>query len=191
VAVIQEISQLSDRRVSDLAASLWWLDLRKRIITSVADPDMRSTLEQIAEDVEKSHGRRAIEFGSWHGDFVPWNLARLGERLYVWDWESSALSAPLGFDALHFCFQVAFVARRRSLADSADAARHGAGLALQTLGVRTHDHKLVSALHLLELFVRHEEARSSSGDQNSRFYPEIERVLNHSLAASSSLETAR
>ena len=41
----------------------------------------------------------------------------------------------------------------------------------------TETHRLLSSLHLLELFVRHEEARSSAGGLDDRFYPEVEALL--------------
>jgi hypothetical protein len=156
-------------------------------IEGLANPETRCKLVQIADSVEASHGQHVMEFGSWHGDFVPWNLARLGKRLYAWDWESSAASAPLGFDAVHFYFQIAFVANRHLLGDAAVTAELKARPALDRLGVRPNRQRLVAALHLLELFVRHEEAYSSSGERDDRFYPEIERVLNRSLALSSKL----
>lgn len=46
-----------------------------------------------------------LETALWHGDFTPWNMARLGPDLLVWDWEHSAKSVPLGFDHLHFMAQ--------------------------------------------------------------------------------------
>ena len=93
--------------------------------------------------------------GTWPG---------LASALYAWDWESSAPDAPVGFDALHYHFQVAFVARRRPLAE---AARRGQPAAPDRPSRRSASAptgvQLVAALHLVELFVRHEEARSSAG----------------------------
>ncbi len=176
VRLLCEISELSPPYAAELAASPWWCDLRTRI-SGVADPAARTGLEVSADRIERSHGRAALNFGSWHGDFVPWNLARLGARLYAWDWESSAADAPIGFDALHFHFQVAFVARRYPLERAVALAGRKARPALDALGVAPGSHSLVAALHLVELFVRHEQARSSSGGVDDRFYPAVARVL--------------
>ena len=192
-SVLREISQISGCYVTELGASPWWQALRTRIGDGVADSTARAELEQIADGIERRHGRAALEFGSWHGDFVPWNLARLGERVYAWDWESSGPDTPVGFDALHYHFQVAFVARRRPLAAAAMRASHRAGPALRALGVRADRRDLVAALHLLELFARHEEARSSAGGVEHRFYPAVAQLLAQSLAgplATASLDTA-
>lgn len=179
--VLREIGGLSQICQSELAGSEWWLDLRKRIKEHVADSAAAGRLVRLTDAVERLHGRTTLEFGSWHGDLVPWNLARLGGRLYAWDWESSAPAAPMGFDALHFYFQVAFVARGRPVDEAASfAIRHG-GPALDGLGLAAGVHDLLSTLHLLELTVRHEEARSSSGDCDAHFFPAALDAIEHML----------
>jgi hypothetical protein len=181
--LLREISQLSPAYVSELDGSPWWRSLRTRIGQGVTDSTARTQLEQIADIIERRYGRAALEFGSWHGDFVPWNLARLGERVYAWDWESSSADTPVGFDALHYYLQVAFVARRRPLAEAARRASQYAGLALDALGITPDTRELVAALHLVELFTRHEEARSSAEVIDARFYPAVAQLLAASLAA--------
>ncbi len=180
--VLREISALSPVSSSELARSPWWLSLRERIKVGVADPDMAGWLSRMADGVERQHGRAELPFGRWHGDFVPWNLARLGGRLYAWDWESSAQSAPVGFDALHFHFQVAFVGRQRPVEEAAALAAGRARPALGALGVPPGQRDLLAPLHLLELTVRHEEARSSSGDRDMRFLPAVLPVIERGLA---------
>ncbi|MGO8884550.1 MAG: hypothetical protein ACLQI7_12745 [Streptosporangiaceae bacterium] len=183
VGVIREISRLSEVYFGELAASPWWLGLRTRIATGVIDPAARAQLDEVADGVERQHGRAPLEFGRWHGDFVPWNLARLGTRLFAWDWESSAPQAPVGFDALHFHFQVAFVACGRSVEEAAALAVRSGRPALDALGIAADMHSLVATLHLLDLAVRHEEARSSAGDIDARFFPAVLDVLERGLAS--------
>lgn len=187
VGVLREISRLSEPCTGQLATSPWWLGLRTRIATGVADPDTRSELDAKCDLIERSDGQTTLEFGTWHGDFVPWNLAWHGKRLLAWDWESSAAQAPLGFDAVHFHFQVAFVARRLPLEQAARTAAREARPALEALGVAPAAHQLVAALHLLELSARHAEATSSTGRLDERFYPAVTRVLSQSLPASRGL----
>ena len=53
------------------------------------------------------HGaKQPNPFGSWHGDWMPWNLLRSGTDLWVWDWERSASGVPVGLDAAHFRFDI-------------------------------------------------------------------------------------
>lgn len=44
----------------------------------------------------------ALPFGSWHGDFGPWNMGSDGVRVEVWDWERFATGVPVGLDAAHY-----------------------------------------------------------------------------------------
>ncbi len=118
VSVLREITELARGSAGELAVSPWWLSVRSRIQASVVDPAARSALELTAERIERVHGRVPLQFGAWHGDLVPWNLARRGARLYAWDWESSTPDVPLGFDAVHFYFQVALIAQGRPLAEA-------------------------------------------------------------------------
>jgi hypothetical protein len=180
--LIREISSLAPGHAGELAASPWWLGLRGRIDAGIADAASRARLALVADRIEQSHGQVPLEFGAWHGDLVPWNMAALDGRLYAWDWECSAPDAPVGFDALHYHFQVAFVARQRPLADAADLARRHAGPVLGALGIAAEARDLVATLHLVELFVRHEEARSSAGVGDDRFYPAVASLLERLLA---------
>lgn len=175
--LLREISELSTAHVGQLATSPWWLDVHSRIRVGITDRDARSALAAATERIERTYGDVALEFGTWHGDLVPWNLARLGDRLYAWDWESSAPNAPLGFDAMHFHFQVAFVARMYSLEQAIAFAVGRGHRALEALGIPREVHGLVAALHLVELAIRHEEARRSSGDIDNRFFPAVTHVL--------------
>jgi hypothetical protein len=181
-SVLREISALAPGFTGELAVSPWWLSVRSRIQAGVVDPAARAALELAAERIQRAQGGVPLRFGAWHGDLVPWNLARGGSRLYAWDWESSAPDAPLGFDAVHFHFQVAFIARGRPLAEAVDSAAGSAGAALEALGVPERAHRLVAILHLVELAVRHEEARRSTGDVDDRFYPAVTQVLERALA---------
>jgi hypothetical protein len=187
--LLREISQLSPPRIGELATSPWWQALRTRI-HGIADVTARAQLERTADGIERCFGLAILEFGCWHGDLVPWNMARLDGRLYAWDWESCAPTAPVGFDALHYYFQVAFVARRRPLAAAAVLARQHASPALAALGVAPGTRDLVAILHLVELFARHEEARSSAGGLDDRFYPAVAELLGQSLPASPGMAVA-
>jgi hypothetical protein len=43
-----------------------------------------------------------VALGGWHGDWTPWNMARSGGRLQLWDWERFERGTPIGFDLNHF-----------------------------------------------------------------------------------------
>jgi hypothetical protein len=188
--LLREITQLSSPYSGELGTSPWWQAQRIRILGGVADITARTQLDLVADGIERCYGPATLEFGSWHGDLVPWNMAQLDGRLYAWDWESCAPIAPVGFDALHYYFQLAFVARRRPLAAAAMLARQRARPALTALGVAPSARDLVATLHLMELFIRHEEARSSAGGLDDRFYPAVADLLGQSLPASPGITVA-
>jgi hypothetical protein len=185
--VLREICGLSGTEVTELAASSWWADLQARIASGITDPATRVRLARVSDQLARRHGQLPLEFGRWHGDLVPWNLARLGARLYAWDWESSTASAPVGFDALHFCFQVAFVGQRRQLREAAALAASGARRALDALDVQARARDLLATLHLTELAVRHEEARSATGDADDRFAPAVIDLLERACTTRSGI----
>ena len=183
-SVLAEISELAPGFAGELADSPWWHSVRSRIQDAVADAVARSALELAADRIERAHGREPLRFGAWHGDLVPWNLARLGSRPYAWDWESSTTDVPLGFDAVHFYYSVAFIAQERPLAEAASIAASRAGAALRALGVPEQGHRLVALLHLVEMAIRHEQARRSTGDVDRRFYPAVLGVIEQALPGS-------
>lgn len=43
--------------------------------------------------------------GTWHGDWVPWNMARDGSTILLWDWEHNEDGVLPGFDQLHYLGQ--------------------------------------------------------------------------------------
>ncbi|MCW1300578.1 MAG: hypothetical protein OH363_04750 [Candidatus Parvarchaeota archaeon] len=56
-------------------------------------------------------------FAAAHGDFAPWNLRVSGKRLVVLDWEYFLPCMPVGWDLLHYIFQVERLVKRRSIMD--------------------------------------------------------------------------
>jgi hypothetical protein len=78
---------------------------------------------------------------------------------------------------------VAFVGRQLPLQEAAALARLQAAPTLGALGIAGPARELMATLHLLELLVRHEEARSSTASADSRFYPAVSALLERSLGA--------
>ena len=98
--------------------------------------------------------RHGVELGRSHGDWVPWNTARVGSRTIAWDWEHYRAAAPVGVDAVHWQVMTAHTleglswddAYRRLLA----AAPEVAPLAL---------------FHATDLLVRSETLKGSDGSE--------------------------
>ena len=161
VAVSREIAALGGVGEELLGESPWWARLLDRLAPvrrSLADPAvLDGTLERLA-----AHGSTRLAFGTWHGDWGPWNLRSTPGRLLVWDWERSADGVPLGFDLLHFGYQTALQGRGQPPATAAATARDRAAPQLASLGQRPGAEELLCDLYLLERLCRAAEAEVSA-----------------------------
>lgn len=93
----------------------WW---QGRRAANADHPDIDALLDRI----EQRH-RAPVSWGRWHGDWVPWNLARCSRGLVAWDWEHSEPGAPVGLDEVHGAYQVARVVEGQPIAEALRAAR--------------------------------------------------------------------
>jgi hypothetical protein len=151
------------RPVTDLIAS--W-----RARAAGADPRIHAAIDRL-------DGEPALEFGDWHGDWVPWNMARHRRGLLVWDWENSASGVPVGFDLAHQAFQTALSTRSRPAAECATAVdealrRHGAAL-----GLDPERQRFVADAYLVELWLRTYELSGGGAGWNPKLHPALLDIL--------------
>jgi len=164
-----------------LVGSDYERDLRRRI-ASVPDVGRREDLSRLLDLVLSGNADAALTFGSWHGDWTPWNMSRTRSGLVVWDWERSSGPVPVGLDALHHRFQVRWLGGRESVVAATSLARTESSGTLVRLGVSEANHEVLLRLYLLELILRFEEGRDSGGGPSPRSI-EIERSLRGRLAS--------
>jgi hypothetical protein len=93
-----------------LDQSPFWSELLDRIERSTS-PFYRSLLRRAATVLRRRAGHEPIPFHFSHGDFAPWNLKLVGERLYVFDWEYARDQCPVGTDLFHFLVRSAVLLR--------------------------------------------------------------------------------
>lgn len=121
-----EISYRGTTEAGALGDSVGWQFLKRRVHELPEEGAFTSLLIGVIEDVEDAAADTLVQFGWWHGDFAPWNMAWDGAALSVWDWEGFAGSVPVGFDILHYYFQGDVVIRGRhpeaAFRDLVDAA---------------------------------------------------------------------
>ncbi|SCF31004.1 hypothetical protein GA0074696_4309 [Micromonospora purpureochromogenes] len=127
-------------------------------------------------------GDTTLEFGHWHGDWVPWNLGRHGGRLVAWDWENSGAHRPVGFDLAHQGFQSALSLGGRPVPAAAAEMvavlqRHGAAFGLDATRRR-----LVADAYLVELWLRTAELAAGGGGWSDRLHPALLHVLAERLS---------
>jgi hypothetical protein len=145
-----------------------------------ADPVIRAAVDAlVARD-----GAMPLEFGDWHGDWVPWNMARHRGGLLVWDWENHASGVPVGFDLAHQAFQTALSTHGRpadGCARAVDEAMRSHGPAL---GLDDARQRFVADAYLVELWLRTYELSHGGAGWNPKLHPALLDVLTSRLPLS-------
>jgi hypothetical protein len=94
-----------------------------------------------------------VRFGSWHGDWTPWNMSATDEHVNVWDWERYGHGVPLGFDALHYHLHLG---RTRLSADAAvQRLGRDAGTVLEPFEVSPDAVTSVLACYAVDVAIRY------------------------------------
>lgn len=142
-----------------------------RVRAAGADPRIHAAIDRL-------DGNLTLELGDWHGDWVPWNMARHAGGLLVWDWENRAAGVPVGFDLAHQAFQTTLSTRGRPAAECATAVdealrRHGAGLGLDPARQR-----FVADAYLVELWLRTYELSGGGAGWNPKLHPALLDILD-------------
>lgn len=109
---MRELASCRGVRRYGLTASPYGARLRARlaVLAERTDPDA-VTLVEAAGRVLERFGDHELQFGSWHGDWTPWNMSMGGDGILLWDWERFTVGVPLGFDGLHYTLQRDIVSR--------------------------------------------------------------------------------
>ena len=160
-----EIAGLSEPSEHPLAESPYWRSLRDRIAALAASDDAAA----LADRVETRWGSQVLTFGSWHGDWTPWNMAWRKGTLAVWDWERSAEGIPVGLDAAHFDVQVALAGNRHRWEMALPEVLEGDDGLLRQLPDAV-ELRLLVALDLLEMALRAAEGREAGITSEDRIY---------------------
>ena len=156
--------------VSSAYASRIAADLEQ---AAAADPEASEVL--LAWLGRLKSQRVDLDYGRWHGDFVPWNLGRTETGVVAWDWEYSEAEVPVGFDLVHWHFQRRIAAADGTLTEAvrtadAEAAR------LVVVGVDPTAGGLVTSLYLLTMFTRAVRLAAGGAGWNPKFYPDFLKV---------------
>jgi hypothetical protein len=149
-----EIAGVAGVRESAITTSEYWQHLMARLEAAGDGPEHAALGSALAR-LESLACAATLRFGSWHGDWTPWNMASTAEGLLVWDWERFTTPAPTGFDALHCWLQAEVTRNRREPAETAKACVRRAPVLLEPFGVAGHEARLTALLYLADLSVRY------------------------------------
>jgi hypothetical protein len=100
VAAMAELT--GETRRAALARSRFWTRFAD---PPLADPEQDKRLAEIVARVAEAYGEDEIDFGAWHGDWTPWNMAWHRGNVHLWDWERFDPDVPAGLDLLHYRLQ--------------------------------------------------------------------------------------
>ena len=163
-----EISAIGGVELSTLSRSAWLSDVFNRA-AATQDEDLIRLVGLLSE----AHGTTTLEFGLSHGDWAPWNMARLGRRLGVWDWERAVDSAPLGIDTVHHQFQQLLHSGSSDVATALESSEEEVARSLDRLGVDPGHAQLTCSLYLVELVLRYTESGLASVESIDRIRQDL------------------
>ena len=146
--VFNEISRSGGVTSVSLAESDYIEGLRRRVSQTLGS-QMSAMGSAVLAGLVTASPR--LDFGSWHGDLSPWNMAADGDRVLVWDWERFADGVPLGYDALHYTFLPLLKNPRSQQGLAGVELFDRAGTLLEGVGVNSTQAPAVAVLYLLEL----------------------------------------
>jgi hypothetical protein len=176
--ILREVASLGGMQRSPLGTSPYWARLKERIDAIARTEASGDSLRSVVARVQASHGEEELMFGSCHGDWTPWNMSVAGGRLFVWDWERRAWPTPVGYDALHFWFEVGF---HKEGLDVAKASRSALARSLDTLDrlhISSSTRRTLLQLFLIERSLRVEEGRAAGVPVHRDLAPALLRELS-------------
>ncbi|AEB44094.1 MULTISPECIES: hypothetical protein [Micromonospora] len=140
------------------------------------DPAGARAVAAVAE-LARRHGDVAVEFGHWHGDWVPWNLGRHAGELVAWDWEHSGPDVPVGFDLAHDAFQRSLVLRGEPAATAAEQVTQWLDRYGDRLGLDPARRRLVADAYLIEMWLRTWRLADAGAGWNPALHPALLDVI--------------
>jgi hypothetical protein len=162
--------------------SPYWRRLPERL-DALPQRDLAGVLLQAVSRLQSAAGPAELTFGSWHGDWTPWNMTMSCGRALLWDWERFTVGVPVGYDAMHYQFQQALVGGRTDAEAAAEAAVAQAPAILPPLGVDPADASLVAMLYLIEIGIRYlHDRQADAGGRRGRIDTWLLPVLSRHTA---------
>lgn len=179
-AVTESIAATAAVHTVALGGSSYLRTLEARAKNPGWDPEVRAAFTRCLGRVGAGYGETPVRFGAWHGDWVPWNVATEGGRLWVWDWEHYAADVPIGLDLVNWHFLRAFVGGGATVTAAFALARERALDDLKSLQGNEDAARACSVLYLLEITARYETMYAAGSGRPKRFHPDVLSALSSS-----------
>lgn len=172
LGALQDVIALGDRSDHPVADNEFVARLRTRAeALTAAGEDRGGEVTELLDALPT--GEERLSLGPCHGDWVPWNLARSGDRIYIFDWEHWAERGPIGLDVLHWHFQIPFVLGKKDVRTSFAHAIASSRTDTVALGVTPDALRWVAVLYLAEIVLRGLEGVAGGAPPNPRFHEPV------------------
>ena len=148
-----ELAAVRGVTVMPVATGPYWRNLRARL-RALGQRDDAAALLRAVDHAEAGADAAALRFGSWHGDWAPWNMTISQGRALVWDWERFETGVPVGYDAVHYALQQAVRGGMAAEAAAEDTLAWAPGI-LSPFGLDPAAARLVAVLYLIEIGTRY------------------------------------
>jgi hypothetical protein len=181
VAAASEIAGLGRVDGVAFATSAFRTDLAGRV-AALPPGEAGDRLSGLLRRLDAVAGSVPLSLGGSHGDWAPWNMACLADRLLVWDWERFRPLVPVGFDLLHHRLQHDLVVRAQDPLGAACRLVDDAEGTLGPLGSTARSAQVTTALYLADLAARYLadnqlEAGARLGDATTYLLPALDRGI--------------
>ncbi len=77
----------------------------RRLVGELNDPGQRRWTGAALDALLAQLGDVVVPEGTWHGDWVPWNMSRKDGEVFLWDWEHFDVDGLASWDHAHFLAQ--------------------------------------------------------------------------------------
>jgi hypothetical protein len=153
-ASMRELASVGGLRRETVADSGYLQRLRAKLAAADQGTEQAALMQALHGLAAHANGTM-LSFGSWHGDWAPWNMAHTGRGLMVWDWERFTSGVPEGFDALHYWLQTELKMWHRDPRDAAARVIQDSPQLLSPFGIDTAAARLTAVLYLADLATRY------------------------------------
>jgi hypothetical protein len=176
-AAVSGVAAIGRQDGVPLTGSDYWAQLTKRLL-ELPPSSTATLLRDVALRLAAAGGDVRLSVGASHGDWTPWNMACVDDRLLVWDWERFRHGVPLGADLLHHGLQTDLVAQLAEPRDAADRLVAGAAERLAPLGVAPRAALVTALTYGIDLAARYladrqQEAGARLGDVGRWLVPAV------------------
>lgn len=110
LAILKELAKVNAQQLT-LADSEYWKKLLSQS-RRVQNPYYAHVLEQGILKIQEWGGTEKIYFHFRHGDFAPWNMKLVKDKIFIFDWEYASPEAPAGWDLFHFWVQTLWLLKK-------------------------------------------------------------------------------